>query len=89
MYLTVADSRADVLNDTILANQVLWLCLQFVCIIHFLFTVDQAAEVGLLTLVTQVESASIVCELLLLSVVNVTSCLKPWVVKNTLYSRVL
>ena len=64
---------ADLFQDAILAEKILWLRLVSLSVVHLLLAVDEAAEVGLFAVVALVEGAAVVGKFLRLLVVYVVN----------------
>ena len=75
---------ADRLKDTILADKILRLGLIPLGIVHLLFAVDQASEIGLLAVVALVEGATMVGKFLRLLVIYVVNVVQASIVENSL-----
>ena len=84
MCFADVSASAELFQDTVLAKQVLWLGLGLLCVVHFLLAVNEAAEVGLLAPVAQVERAAVVCEGLWPAVVKVCRVRQALVAENPL-----
>ena len=77
-------TSADRLKDTILADKILGLGLVPLGIVHLLFAVNQASEIGLLAVVALVEGATMVGKFLRLLVIYVVNVVQASIVENSL-----
>ena len=77
-------TRADLLQDAVLAEKILGLRLVPLDVVHLLLAVDEAAEVRLLAIVALVERAAMVGKFLRLLVVYVVNVAQALILENSL-----
>ena len=82
-------SSTHLLQEAVLAEEVLLGGLAIVSVSHLLLAVDKATEVRLLAFVALVEGATVVGELLWPSIVVVTNCGKSLIRKDALFLSIL
>lgn len=82
-------ASTDLLEEALLAHEVLFLCLVGLSIVHFLLAVNEATEVRILAAVAEVDRAALVGESLSLSVVVTADFCDTWILEDALLLSVL